>query len=1037
MRNARIGVKQKLKPSEKSFSSSLKSKKMAEYNHRNHRNFANVQSSQNEYQFNCSANENQTTGKNNKTESFENLIRLLEDLKTTIMESTKSGKSNLRESTIVSMETVLNQIKSRLNESQMKVGLEGSEESSSSVVSMIREVENSIKSLKRPIDSSKPPISTLKPPSLKVNSLEIPSSGIEANQTNRSPTDTTSPLLKDTRASPSQLSSQKASKGFNNLSETNAEITEVEIKNSGSRQSKRSIESHKSATPAFKYSIAKKNLVKSGTLQQPSPIKTEVEEPERNLIPSKAGLESRNSEQASTSSPDVIQRKSQSCPPPENRKIIAESKSPFNTDTGRKFSTVLSRVSHSLRSHSGRSPLSKINLLNRESIKLCSRILKFCAEIHACSPGEVTQFQNVSPEELYEKISAMGPEGEEFLKSAQIYLDHSSLNVTGRGTVISSGNDIREEPDGRPSISKKSENRTFQEDSIRTMSADQNNFENDSTKLMLQDLGASEKSSDLKSETTKIKLDPEVISSPRELRNSLPSSQVLQESEICHRKTCVSNQDPGENVDLENFEGTSASRDSRKSNFIPLPQSQMTDIKSALNDICRCIIGIDSRDQSGPGSGVLNMLTDVRDTIKSISASQQEPQPAQPEVLSALKEIRETIYGVEERTQQAQERTNKEMMSMLDSVRKSIRSVEVSNDETAALKNQQIVDALNEMRQSVTNLEERSLAPEKTLNPKVASLLSEIRSSIRFMESVRASQRSATDASMMNVLQDIKQSLVSIEGKRNSAVSQRPSVNMFVLGRKSDHPEEVMNSRNGFKARDSSSPKSSVMLESERIQDLRHEKESYQEETNQIPPHRNIETPPTLEDNYVKKALDDIRQSMQQIVAQKPPSCDGTELKESINEVKQEIRSLYSERSSIRKLSESVTDIKTGMKSLIDNIPVIVDAASQTPGKSDRKASSVKKNSIPNEESSSGSEEKASSICKKVLDIMSEMKEESALNLPKPLKMAEGSNLRMPVNSVDQLPSTFTFSFVGPQPPDINEPMVININGRNFKCSRI
>nr|CDS32886.1 conserved hypothetical protein [Hymenolepis microstoma] len=1013
MRNARIGVKQKLKQIEDSISSSLKSEKMSENNQRNQKKNATVQRSQNEHQSNDLDDGSQSKEKNIKSGSFENLIKLLEDLKITIMESTKSGKSNLRESTIVDMEAVLNQIKNRLNESQMRGNLEGSEESSSSVVSMIKEVENSIKCLKKPIYSSKPLLSTLKPPSLKVNSLGIHRSDTKANKNIRSPT-----------PSPKQSPSVKANNVPKNQLKANDENPEAKTKGTGFRHSRQSIENPRSTTPSFKYSITKKE---PRTSQQLSLIRTEAEEQKIDSVPS----ESKNSDQAT----DINRRKSQSCPPTENRKIVIESQFPVNADTGRKFSTVLLKVGHSLRRQSGRSPLSRMNSPSRESIELCSRILKFCAETNPCSKGEVNQFQTFSPEELYEKLSAMGPEGKEFLKNAQNYLDRSYNSDADRG-----GN-IREEPDGRPSISRKCENRVSQRSPTRKMLADQNNLENDSIKLLLQDLRTSVRNLESRSEVSKAKVDPEIGILPRDcLPSTQPSKQLLQEPDIFNQKICETTQNLGDNIHLGNYDRNAASGVPQISKTNPFPQSQtMTDIRTMLNDICQNIRGIETKGQSGPGTDVLNMLNDVRNTIKSISTSQQETQSPQPEVLSALKDIRETIYTVEERTQQAQERTNQEMMSMLDSVRKSIRSVETSNNEKAALTNKEIVDSLKEMRQSVTNLEERSLAPEKSLNPKVATLLNEIRSSIRFMESARANQQSVADNSMMNVLHDIKQSLVSIEDKRNSAVPQRPSVNMFVLGRKPENPEETT----------MSPQKSSPILNSKITPDWHHESRQHQEETNRNPSTMDTQTTPALAENYVKKALEDIRQSMQQIAAQKPPTCDGTELKQSINEIKQEIRSLlgrqsepfpvYSDRSSIRKLSENVTDIKTGMKSLIDNIPVIVDAArtDQIPSKSGIGTNLKMKNTIDNEESFPQLVENASPICRKVLDIMSEIKTESGANPPRFSNKAGSSNIRYPINSADQLPSTFTFSFVGQQPPDINEPIVININGRNFKCSRI
>ncbi|VDO03012.1 unnamed protein product [Rodentolepis nana] len=1023
MRNARIGVKQKFKQIEDSISSSLKSDKMSENNQRNHKKIATAQSSKNEHQFNGPDDGNQCK-KIYKTGNFENLIKLLEDLKTTILESTKCGKSNLRESTIVDMEAVLKQIKSRLNESQMKAKLEGSEESSSSVVSMIKEVENSIKGLKKPIPSPKSLLSSLKPSPLKMNSLDVPRSDTKANKNIRCPINAT-----NSSPSPKQSPSVKTSNAPKNQLKPNEEIAEAKTNGTGSRHSRHSIEGQRSTTPSFKYSLTKKDMVKPRTPQQLTLTRTAVEKPKIGSAPSKPSPETRNVDQAT----DKSQQKSQSSPPSENRKNVIESRIPVNKDTGRKLSTVLSKVGNSLRRQSGRSPLSRMNSPNREPIELCSRILKFCKETNPSSPGEVNPFQTYTPEGLYEKLNAMGPEGQEFLKNAQNYLDRSYHSDAD-------GENIREEPDGGPSISRKLENGVSQENSIQKKSADQNNFENDSIKVLLQDLRTSVKNLELNCGVGKTNAVPEVGGLLRDgLLSAHPSNQMLPESEFCSQ-ICKTTQDPCDNVNPEKYDGNAQSKVSPMSKISSFPQSQtMTNIRTTLNDICQNIGGMDIKDQSGPGIDVLNMLNDVRNTIKSMS-TRQETQSPQPEVLSALKEIRETIYTVEERNQQAQERTNQEMMNILDCVRKSIRSVETSKNEKAALTNQQIVDSLKEMRQSVTNLEERSLTPEKILNPKVATLLSEIRSSIRFMESSRANQQSVADTSMMNALRDIKKSLVSIEDKRNSEVLKRPSVNMFVLGRKPENPEEAI----------TSPYKCSAIQNSKTTPDWHHESRQHQEETNPVSSTVGTKITPAFEENYVKKVLEDIRQSMQQIAALKPPTCDGTELKQSIDEIKQEIRSLlggqseslpqYSERTSIRKLSENVTDIKTGMKSLIDNIPVIVDAArtDQIPSKSGIRACTKMKYPIDNEESFYQSEEdKTSPICRKVLDIMSEIKAESGANLPRFSNKDGGSNIYNQINSVDQLPSTFTFSFVGHQPPDINEPIVININGRNFKCSRI
>lgn len=822
---------------------------------------------------------------------------------------------------------------------------------------------------------------------------------------------------------------------------------------------------------------------------------------------------------------------------------------------------------------SGRCSRSKMGSSIQDPIELCSRLLKFCANQQDLPQGEVNPYKICTPEDLYERITAMGLEGEEFLKSAQEYLDECQLLQSCRDTFCRpsqmSGSQISARNSNETSPCRRSGTMASRRGYSSIRSGDRDKEEDETIMDMLQDLRCSMRNLESKHEAAKSQLNPEIDHHFGEVRDSKCSpcriswesgvddcdqfcTPSVTRSSLTPRNTCVTFRDPlEEEIDYnkcKEFLDTSVSiisppyarqsdglstcpRSIQRSKFnMRPPPSQMTidnsEMQATLDDIRQSIQAIECKDQTGPSPEVLCMLTEVRDSIKMLSSTQQEAQPPQPEVLAALEEIRETITSVEERTQLAQEQANQEMMDMLDCVRQSIRSVEASNSERAALKNQQIVDALNEMRQSVSRLEARSIASDKALNPRVASLLSDIRSSIKCMESTRASQRSAADNSMMNVLQDIKQSLVSIEGKKCSSASHRPSLNMFVLGGGSRRSvnDEISNTLTGIRSTDNPPLMGSGSMMSRKSSGICPDIGSSQEELQKLSSASSA-TVSLPTDLYVKEVLNDIRQSMRQIASQKSAPCADSvedrrysEVKQSICELKQEMRSLLekqcevsshmSSRSSyppIQELSDNVADIKSGMKSLIDNIPTIVDAAradqiSERPSKGS--SSSRQRGSI-SEEDLDADAEVTSPVCRKVLELLQEMKKERAIEkevlrcvqnsvpvstpaaelpstaaltapltapLATPLAECGGSmsapssgmwktetappvkstsfagsiaqpasNAAIPVNAPDQLPSTFTLSFVGPQPQplDTGEPLIININGRTFKCSRM
>nr|CDS22183.1 hypothetical protein EgrG_000339500 [Echinococcus granulosus] len=535
------------------------------------------------------------------------------------------------------------------------------------------------------------------------------------------------------------------------------------------------------------------------------------------------------------------------------------------------------------------------------------------------------------------------------------------------------------------------------------------------------------------------------------------------------------------------------------------PQEGMeaSEMRSTLNYIRQSISAIECRDASSPGPEVLNMLTEVRDSIRTLSTAQQEQMPVQPEVLNALEEIRETIGSVEERTHTAQEQANQEMMAMLESVRQSIRAVEIANSEKSELKNQQMMATLNEMRQSVNRLETKSAMSARKLNPDVASLLGEIRSSIRCLETSRTSQRNAADSTMMDVLRDIKGSLVSIEGRTSSA-SQRPSVNMFVMNNsKKSVNEDILNSLTGVRRSGdiSNLPRSSSKGSIDKCMSAPNQElaQSRISEQNVSP------MPAASTDPYVRTALDEIRQSMQQIMTN---ACSASvnvddpkysEIRESILTLQQDLRCLIDKQTEVsgqlsresgtmqlQGLSEELADIRSGMKSLIDTIPSIVEAvrseqASISAGQQSRGCASPPRR-LPSAESVDAKEaDLHSPMCKKVLEMLEEMKNEGAmerellrcvgtaspvaecqtgeipnvggtLSTPpvalwktEPVAPASigspcvGPSVTIPVTSPNQLPSSFTLSFVGPQPQalDLAQPMIISINGRTFKCSKM
>ncbi|VDK22963.1 unnamed protein product [Taenia asiatica] len=1214
-------------------------------------------------QFNCSAenglplDDPESPGEaeslnNSRGECSQALIRLLEDLKNTLVESSKTCNASLRESTIASIETVLRQIRARLSEPVISEILnykatESCQPRSSDVPTVLREVERSIRSLKEGVRrSSKLSNSPVRPPSLKVNSIELLPTEVEhtnslrklsaSNQEAASRENTSNPnvvagpcsskdpvepavtspqssegLKRPAQEDPSssrhtveQPSKAQASGCSNADQQRPASVRSRASSSKGSltpqdspsivvaprapvkvesRVSNKSTGSNRSGQPTrenasfvksasvFKASErsgskrpitgSDRDALEGGSRSSNGPASVKSES-----APSKAASEPHCSdyvctiqERPDSAQPRCSSPKEQLAPPTKDFASNQDRSLTNDMESGSRKLTKLSKILRSFRSYSSRSSRSKQGSQIVNPVELCAKILTICA-----GTQKATQLQTCSPEALYAKIVSMGPEGEEFLQSAQDYLKTCQSKQPCGSIPQDAPRYSRHSSDSKQSLSKRKESgemceavqirRSNSHSSIKTpqYSRETSHMEGEATEKCvgrshlkvgqdrlleeatgvrileaLKEVRESVQNIETKQDKLHKKVDPEVLELLYDMRNSLNSPNRGYDSDSHDDEAVLCPPRFGYNTGPRKRaveEVVDNNMDFRSAGSRLLPQCgtrptqrskvdmrsspsqeglEASEMRKTLNEIRQSISAIECRDASSPGPEVLRMLTEVRDSIRILCTAQQEQTPVQPEVLNALEEIRETIGNVEERTRIAQEQANQEVMAMLESVRQCIRSVEIESSEKSDLKNQQIMATLKEMRQSVCRLETRSAMAERKLNPEVATLLGEIRASIRCMEKSRASQRNAADSTMMNILRDIKGSLVSIEG-RASSTSHRPSVNMFVMnGSKKLVNEDILNSLTGIRRsgdiatlpRSSSKGFANKCISSPN-QELVQSRSSEQ----------NIQPPSAVStDPYVKTALDEIRQSMQQITTN---GCIASgnmddpkyrELRESIRMLQQDMRSLLekqtevsgqlsreSDAAQLQGLLEELEDIRSGMKCLIDTIPSIVEAVrSEQPSANaewqDRGCTSPLSRQPTVESVDNNEADLHSPMCKKVLEMLEEMKTVDAMEkevlqcVRTASSVAEpqgcetpnvngtlgtpnvalwktdpaapagigspcmGSSAPVPVTSPNQLPSTFTLSFVGPQPQalDLTQPMIISINGRTFKCSKM
>ncbi|KAL5105873.1 hypothetical protein TcWFU_007418 [Taenia crassiceps] len=1172
---------------------------------------------------------------NSRSECSQALIKLLEDLKITLIESSKTCNASLRESTIASIETVLRQIRARLSEPVISESLsykstENCQPRCSDVPTVLREVEKSIRSLKEEFRGS----GKLPPPAVKVNSIELlptelehTNSLLKLRASNREaasrenvakescslkgsvepavtiPRSLEGPKMPVQEGPPfpehpnaghnaerssklrtsgcSSTDQQRPASVRSHVSSPNGSLTPqdspsivvsprppVEVK---SRVSNKSSGSNRSGQPTrenasfvksagvfkapersrSKRSVAglDRDAMEGGCRgsNDPASVKSESVSLKATSEPHCTEYVCTIQERPDSAQPRCLDSKEQLAPPIKNCSSTQDISPNTDTESGRRKLTKLSKMLRSFRSYSSRSLRSKQGSQIINPMELCAKILTICA-----GTQKAAQFETCSPEALYAKVIAMGPEGEEFLQSAQDYLKTCQSKQPCREISQEIPRYSQQSSDSKRSLSKSKESgetrkgvqiwRSASHSSIKTpqpekcvkrshLKEGQDRLPEAPTEVKileaLKEVRKSMQNIETKQDKLHMKVDPEVLELLYDMRDSLNSPTRGFDSDGRDDEAGLPPPKTGYNVGpkkraFEEAMDDSVDAQSPSPRLSPQcggystqrskidmrstsPQEglEALEMRKALNEIRQSISAIECRDASSPGFEVLRMLTEVRDSIRILCTAQREQTPVQPEVLSALEEIRETIGNVEERTHQAQEQANQEVMAMLESVRQCIRSVEIENSEKTDLKNQQMMATLNEMRQSVCRLETKSAMSERKLNPDVAALLGEIRASIRCMEKSRANQRNAADSTMMNILRDIKGSLVSIEG-RTSSTSNPPRVNMFLLsGSKKPVNEDILNNLTGIRRSGdvgalsrSSSKGFTNKCASSPNRELIQSRSSEQD----VPPTSAVSTDP-----YVKTALDEIRQSVQQITtnactasenADDPKYC---ELRESIRMLQQDMRCLLdkhteasgqlsrkSDAVQLQGLSEELADIRSGMKCLIDTIPSIVEAVrSEQPSVSverqSRGCTSPQSRQHLVEDVDDNEVELQSPMCKKVLEMLEEMKTADAMEKevlqcvrtassvtepqgcgtpnvngtlssppvalwktePAPLagigSPCRGSGVTIPVTSPNQLPSTFTLSFVGPQPQalDLAQPMIISINGRTFKCSKL
>ena len=383
-------------------------------------------------QFNCSAEITDDGGADGaqcpgdpvtrKPECTAALIKLLEDLKATLLDSAKTRNPNIRESTIASVEAVLNQIRSRLNEPLIGASVNGRTSSASKsrhsdVSTVLREVEKSIKSLKEGSRSSQRASSpSIRPPSLKVNSLDVPSGGEV-------------PRTSSLRKSGASYTHGTASKPYS----TQAPSMITEIRSSGreempSTRASLRPESRRSSPASMKSTQSAVKSSRSRTSGK-SPIEGVERTSSVQRSPPDGGSSSiRRSTKRDSAANDSISSKAASEPQLTEHEypVLSRSGSAGGrlshesldkgqcVENGSRRST-LSKIFSTFRSHSRSKPSGSRGF---EPIELCDKLLTICG-----ANLEGSQLGTCSAEALYEKLLSMGPEGAEFLQDAQNYVN--------------------------------------------------------------------------------------------------------------------------------------------------------------------------------------------------------------------------------------------------------------------------------------------------------------------------------------------------------------------------------------------------------------------------------------------------------------------------------------------------------------------------------------------------------------------------------------------------------------------------------------
>ncbi|VDD80934.1 unnamed protein product [Mesocestoides corti] len=740
----------------------------------------------------------------------------------------------------------------------------------------------------------------------------------------------------------------------------------------------------------------------------------------------------------------------------------------------------------------------------RSTVKSTARNGKLSGSMESVISEEILRSRGLpahespgSPEALCAKVVAMGPEGKEILKAA---IDRTSKMNAGRSRG-SCRSPCRIEPTNRCGSRRNNTTHSdvggccttlrppkpcpvaFSVDTGSSCDKDQRQAADLETKAALDESQLNQR--------------PERVSSLDEFGEARPLG------------SSVSGQvRPSNSYRRSRLNIKSVSRSPSQALSLPQDGSENSGIWNALNEIRHSIQVIENKDTSATSPDVINMLSEVRDSIHNLNTIHQDKlaEGSQAQVLDALAGVRMTVNEIEEKFEDAQEQANEELMTMLDVVRQSIRAVEEVKLQNADLTNQQIMEALNDTRQSVMRMERKSMVSQADVGPEVGHLLQDIRYSIRALETHRSKQKNTLEPGMVSVLQDIKSGINRIQDRKSmmASIAQRPSVNMFVVnGSKKtvgpDIPTDITGSRrstDGASTRRSSSRNSATKSPVFRRQSSGG---SFSVDGKTL----------SQGNANVLKILEDIQQSIQQISQAPPPSVNAgdqnyTEVKESLLELQQNMRLLMErqpaaldqlqskfEVGQLQQLSEELADIRCGMKSIIETIPSIVEAARSDQGifekYTKREPSPPRNGTFTNVE---GRElDTGSPICQKVLEMLEEIQQERAFEnemlncirgslTPSPppapracqQKVASTPSLSMPpvalwktepvyhdasqwsrphsnlaqaicrpVTSPNQLPPAFTLSFAGPPPKplDMGQPMIINIDGRTYRCSKL